>query len=77
MPYVREGHSVEDASLDAHGDSREASVVRVFGAIRSMDDEEVQAGYRRCIEAAMQSTVASDGVVGRLIETNIHCTAHA
>lgn len=77
MPYVREGHSVEDASLDAYGHSREASVVHVFGAIRSMDDEEVQAGCRRCIEAVMQSTVALDGVVGRLIETNIHCTAHA
>lgn len=77
MPYVREGHSVEDASLDAYGDSREASMVHVFEVIRLMDDEEVHAGCRRCVEAAMQSTVALDGVVGRLIMTNVHGTAHA
>ncbi|KAM0714587.1 hypothetical protein Q7P37_009883 [Cladosporium fusiforme] len=77
MPYVEDGHSVKDAALDARGDPREASEVHILEAIRSMGDEEVRAGCRRCIEAAMQSTVAFDGVVGRLIVTNIHGTAHA
>lgn len=76
MPYVRDGHKVKDASLDAHGNSREACEAQIFEAIRSMGDEEVQAGCRRCIKAAMQSTVALDGVVGRLIVGNIHGVAH-
>lgn len=77
MPYVQEGHSVKDAALDARGDPREESEVHIFEAIQSMGYKEAQAGCQRCIEAAIQSTVAFDGVGGRLIVTNIHGVAHA
>lgn len=77
MPYVQDGHSVKDAALDARGDPREASEVHIFEAIQSMGYKEAQAGCQRCIEAAIQSTVAFDGVGGRLIVTNIHGVAHA
>jgi hypothetical protein len=43
----------------------------------SLDTDEVLRSCRLCIEAAKHSTIAFDGVPGRLIVTNIFGTAHA
>jgi hypothetical protein len=40
-------------------------------------DPKVREGSRICIQAAINSTTALDGVEGRLIVTNIFGTAHA
>lgn len=76
-PYVREGKSVKDSALDVDGKPRDPADVHLFEAIQGMHESEIWQGCRRCIEAAMQSTVALDGVPDRLIVTNIHGTAHA
>ncbi|KAM0714710.1 hypothetical protein Q7P37_009759 [Cladosporium fusiforme] len=77
MPYVKDGSSVEEVALDVHRNPRDKADVHLFKAIELMGEGEVWAACRRCIEAAMQSTVALDGVPDRLIVTNIHGTAHA
>jgi hypothetical protein len=77
MEHVREGRSVEEVALDAHGNPRDKAEVHLFEAIKLMGEGAVWAACRRCIEAAMQSTIALDGVPDRLVVTNIHGTAHA
>lgn len=77
MRPVREGRSVEKAALDAHGNPRDKAEIHLFKAIQLTGEDAVWDACRRCIEAAMQSTVALDGVPGRLVVTNIHGTAHA
>ena len=77
MPHVQEGQSVEEVALDAHHNPRDKAEIHLFKAIELMGEGEVWAACRRCIEAAMQSTVAFDGVPDRLVVTNIHGTAHA
>lgn len=77
MPHVKNGKSVEEVALDVHRNPRDKAEIHLFKAIELMGEEEVWAACRRCIEAAMQSTVALDGVPDRLVVTNIHGTAHA
>jgi hypothetical protein len=77
MPHVKDGKSVEEVALDVHRNPRDKAEIHLFKAIKVMGEGEVWAACRRCIEAAMQSTVALDGVPDRLIVTNIHGTAHA
>jgi len=73
-PYIRDGSSVREV-LDA-GKPREPAEVRIFEAIATMSDDEVRAGCQRCVDAAIQGTVAFDGIPGRLIVPNIYSTAH-
>lgn len=77
MPHVKEGSSMEDAAIDAHRNPRDKAEIHLFKAIQLMGEGEIWSACKRCIEAAMQSTVALDGVPDRLIVTNIHGTAHA
>ena len=77
MPHVKDGQSVEEVALDVHRNPRDKAEIHLFKAIELMGEGEVWAACRRCIEAAMQSTVALDGVPDRLVVTNIHGTAHA
>jgi hypothetical protein len=77
MPHVRDGSSVEEVALDVHRNPRDKAEIHLFKAIELMGEGEVWEACKRCIEAAMQSTVALDGVPDRLIVTNIHGTAHA
>lgn len=77
MPHVKDGRSVEEVALDVHRNPRVKAEIHLFKAIELMGEGEVWAACRRCIEAAMQSTVALDGVPDRLVVTNIHGTAHA
>lgn len=77
MPYISSPADVGHAANDAQGNPRELAEVRLLEAIASMPRSEVWAAVKSCIEAAMQSTVALDGVPDRLIVTNIHGTAHA
>ena len=77
MPHVRDGSSVEEVALDVHRNPRNKAEIHLFKAIELMGESEVWEACKRCIEAAMQSTVALDGVPDRLIVANIHGTAHA
>ena len=77
MPHVKDGSSVEEVALDVHRNHRDTAEIHLFKAIELMGESEVWEACKRCIEAAMQSTVALDGVPDRLIVTNIHGTAHA
>jgi hypothetical protein len=62
---------------NSHGKPRHEAEFHLFRAISEMSVEEVQIGYQTCIKAAEKSTTAFDSVLGRLIVTNIHGTAHA
>jgi hypothetical protein len=77
MPHVRDGSSVEKVALDVNRNPRDKADIHLFKAIKLMKEGEIWEACKRCIEAAMQSTVALDGVPDRLIVTNIHGTAHA
>lgn len=78
MPYVRDNaQNVEEAARDGYGNPRDKADIHIFRAIQQFPDQEIWAAAKRCIDAAMQSTVAFDGIPGRLIVTNIHGTAHA
>lgn len=77
MPHVQKGRSVKDIALDVHGNPRGEAEIRVLDAIGRMGDAEVLTASKRCVEAAIRSTVAFDNILGRLIVTNIHGTAHA
>ena len=78
MPHVKDDtHTVEAAAKDAHGNPRDRADIHLFKAIQQMGDSEIWQAAKRCIDAAMHSTVAFDGMPDRLIVTNIHGTAHA
>ncbi|EMC95763.1 hypothetical protein BAUCODRAFT_123059 [Baudoinia panamericana UAMH 10762] len=69
--------SVRDVAKDIHGNPRDEADIHLFQAIEGMGEDEVWQASMRCVSAAMQSTIALDGVPDRLIVTNIHGTAHA
>jgi hypothetical protein len=77
MPLTRGGMSIVEAAKDCNGNPRDKAEIHLFKAIEQMGEQEIWAASRRCIQAAMHSTVALDGVKDRLIITNIHGTAHA
>jgi len=76
MPHVKKGFSARDVALDVNGRPREEADIRTFEAIALMSEDELWQGCRRCVEAARQRITAFDGVLGRLIITNIHGAAH-
>lgn len=80
MYELDKGKTLEELTKDANGRHRETEYA-LFTAIREYNDEEmVKSKCRICIDAAMRSTVAFDGVENferRLIVTNIMGTAHA
>ncbi|KAK4556162.1 hypothetical protein LTR86_006859 [Recurvomyces mirabilis] len=77
MPYVKDGMEVRKIAKDVNNNPRHLAEIHLFEAIASMPDEEIWQACKRCIDAAMQSTVALDKVPNRLVVTNIHGTAHA
>ena len=77
MPYTEVGRSVRDVARDANNNVRDEAELHIFEAITGMERGDIFQAARRCVAAAMQSTVAFDGVPDRLITTNIHGTAHA
>ncbi len=80
MGLAAEDHPIEQIAKDSNGRSREKAEIHLFKAIKSMGETQIWEASRRCIDAAMQSTIAFDGIEGpnnRLIVTNIHGTAHA
>lgn len=77
LPHVREGHTVQAMARDGHGNPRDKADIHLFKAIEQLGEKIVWIGAQRCVEAAMQSTLAFDGIDGRLVVTNIHGTAHA
>ncbi|THY02741.1 hypothetical protein D6D02_05939 [Aureobasidium pullulans] len=80
MPEIDKGKTLEELTKDANGNQRETELA-LFAAInRHIDEDEIKEKCRICIESAMRSTVAFDGVASshhRLIVTNIMGTAHA
>ncbi|SMR53960.1 unnamed protein product [Zymoseptoria tritici ST99CH_1E4] len=77
MPGLELGKKLEDIATDADGNRRHKADVHLFRAINGMGHDHIWAAARRCVEAAIHSTVAFDNVPPRLIVTNIHGTAHA
>ncbi|KAK5108816.1 hypothetical protein LTR62_007790 [Meristemomyces frigidus] len=78
MPGVQSGRTVREIAKDVHGAPRHAADIHIFEAIWQMPEAEILQACKRCIEAAMQSTTALDGVPeDEMIVTNIHGTAHA
>jgi hypothetical protein len=78
MPHlVNDKCTLEEAAIDAYGNPRDKADIHLFRAIQQMGDSAIWRAAKRCIDAAMHSTVAFDGIDGRLIVTNIHGTAHA
>ncbi|CAK4033147.1 hypothetical protein DOTSEDRAFT_72963 [Lecanosticta acicola] len=77
MSHVKGGASVEAVARDGYGNPRDKADIHLFKAIEQFSEDEIWAAARRCVDAAMHSTEAFDGVPGRLIITNIHGTAHA
>ncbi|KAM3413937.1 hypothetical protein BST61_g10608 [Cercospora zeina] len=79
MPGLKDQIPLEQVARDSYGNPRDKADVHLFRAIQRLGDREVWAATQRCIDAAMHSTVAFDGLAkhGRLIVTNIHGTAHA
>ncbi|KAK6006864.1 hypothetical protein QM012_005872 [Aureobasidium pullulans] len=80
MYELDKGRTLEEVTKDANGRNRQTEFAW-FTAIRQYNNEEmVKSKCRICIDAAMRSTVAFDGVENfdhRLIVTNIMGTAHA
>jgi hypothetical protein len=77
MPLAKDGLTIESVAKDCNGNPRDKAEIHLFKAIKNMGEKEIWTASKRCIQAAMQSTVALDGVPERLIITNIHGTAHA
>lgn len=77
MPYVSSPNDVERVAKDAQGEARDHAELRLLEAIAGMPHSEIWAAVESCIKAAVQSTIAFDGIPGRAIVTNIHGTAHA
>ena len=77
MPYAKEERTIESVTVDSQGNPRDKAEIHLFKAIELMGEHEIWEASKRCVGAAMQSTVAFDRVPDRLIVTNIHGTAHA
>ncbi|KAK3115158.1 hypothetical protein LTR53_005800 [Teratosphaeriaceae sp. CCFEE 6253] len=80
MPHIADAQSnlkVRDVAKDGHNNPRDEAEIHLFEAIAGMHEKEIWQACTRCIGAAMQSTIALDGVPNRLVVTNIHGTAHA
>lgn len=77
MPFIKRPADVGRFAVDAKGYTRELAEVRLLEAIAGVPKNEIWEAVRSCIDAAMQSTVAFDGITDRVIVTNIHGTAHA
>lgn len=77
MPGLRDEHPMEAVARDGYGNPRDKADVHLFRAIENLGESIVWQAARRCVDAAMHSTIAFDGVPDRLIITNIHGTAHA
>ncbi|KAK5162821.1 uncharacterized protein LTR77_011147 [Saxophila tyrrhenica] len=77
MPHVKDGGTIADCGKYCNGNPRDKAEVHLFEAIGQFSEDEIWNASKRCIDAAMQSTIAFDRVPPRLIVTNIHGTAHA
>lgn len=77
LPHVKNAMKVQDVARDVHGNPRDKAEIHLFEAIEGMGESAIWQASKRCIDAAMQSTVVLDNVPDRLIMTNIHGTAHA
>ena len=80
MPHAKDGRNIESIAKDVNGNSRDQAEIQIFKAIEQMGENEIWQAVKRCIDAAMHSTVAFDGILEhneRLIVTNIHGAAHA
>lgn len=80
MSEVGSERSLEELTKDANGRQRENELALFAAMEEQISPEMIKWKCRICIESAMQSTIAFDGVAGfeqRLVVTNIMGTAHA
>ena len=77
MPHAKDGRTIESVAVDSQGNPRDKAEIHLFKAIKLFGEHEIWEASKRCVDAAMQSTIAFDGVPDRLVVTNIHGTAHA
>lgn len=78
MPFIKDGRrTIEEVAVDSRGRPRDKAEIQIFEAISMMGEDDIWRAARRCIAAAVQSTMAFDGIQGRLWVTNIHGTAHS
>ncbi|KAF4547468.1 Fungal Zn(2)-Cys(6) binuclear cluster domain-containing protein 14 [Elsinoe fawcettii] len=73
---VKHGRHPGDMARDAYGRPRKNEAA-LFGAIATLPDDVVTYRATLCVQSAIQSTLAFDGIKGRLIVTNIMGTSHA
>lgn len=69
--------TVDEAASHHHRNPGHEPGSHLFRAIAQMSEEEVVMGCQTCIKAAEKSTIAFDNVLGQLVVTNVHGTAHA
>lgn len=76
-PNVNDVRDIRTMIAASGGPPRREAEMQLFEAIYAMPPAYIRQAARRCIEAAIQSTRAFDGILHQLIVTNIHGTAHA
>lgn len=69
--------TVEALATNAIGQPRDPADIHIFKAIATCSDKEIWQRAKACVDAAVHSTLALDGVPERPVVTNIHGTAHA
>lgn len=77
LPYISSSVDVWQAVHDSNSAVRDVADIRLLEAIADMSSSEVSTAVKSCIDAAMQTAMAFDGVSHRPIETNMHGIAHA
>ncbi|KAK4551597.1 hypothetical protein LTR86_011068, partial [Recurvomyces mirabilis] len=75
-PFTKEGKAVREVACGVNSNRRDEAEICVFEAIASMPEDSIWKAYKRCIDTAMQSTMAFDCVPDRSTVSNIHGTAH-
>jgi hypothetical protein len=77
MPNVKQKSDIESVAVDARGAPRRKSEIELFKSIFDMPEDEISRAVKLCLQAAVHSTLAFDGVSGMPIVTNTFGTAHA
>ena len=78
-PGLRDGLDLASSAVAADGSRRSNAELQIFRAILTLPDVNRWRAAKDCVQAAVQSTCAFDGILSKhqLIVTNIHGTAHA
>lgn len=75
MPVIVRGGTVESVSRNWNRNQRDEAEIHLY-AIQRLSEGEVRRASQQCVYAAVQSTVASDTLPGRLIAADTHVAAN-